>query len=98
MLWEDCQHNRLECDGLKMERKLENKDWLKRVNFAMLGVPFIDALLACRGCTMQQKMSSSTSLQMNSLSTTSPLTIKEHPLHGVGLTHQSPSVPLLQSI
>ena len=50
------QCNYLHCDGLKMEQKLETKDWSKQVNFMALGMTFVDSYLAHRGCTMQQEI------------------------------------------
>ena len=48
-------HNRLRQDGQKMKKKLETKEWSKRVNLSALSVIVVDSFLACKGCTGVQE-------------------------------------------
>jgi hypothetical protein len=50
------QHNRCRQDTLNLEKKLETKEWNRRVNMSIFGMIVVDSWMLYKGCTGGEKM------------------------------------------
>jgi Transposase IS4 len=50
------QHNRCRQDTLNLEKKLETKEWHRRVNMSIFGMVVVDSWMLYKGCTGGEKM------------------------------------------
>jgi hypothetical protein len=50
------QHNRCRQDTLNLEKKLETKEWHRRVNMSIFGMVVVDSWMLYKGCTGGKKM------------------------------------------
>jgi hypothetical protein len=50
------QHNRCRQDTLNLEKKLETKEWHRRVNMSIFGMVVVDSWMLYKGCTGGGKM------------------------------------------
>jgi Transposase IS4 len=50
------QHNRCRQDTLNLEKKLETKQWQRRVNMSIFGMVVVDSWMIYKGCTGGEKM------------------------------------------
>jgi Transposase IS4 len=50
------QHNRARQDTLNLEKKMETKEWHRRVNMSIFGMVVVDSWMLYKGCTGGKKM------------------------------------------